>query len=174
MSETDSASPIVTHTSPSETPSTPSINPSHTDPEKQPLELPGDWQQVNKLTCWMSIGETNLENFWVHVREKGWEKANERLRDSVTQITAAVCILLPSLSCKLTHLFSQQGLIIVVCAAFLTTTPPVEPINYARRRCYIWLLWSFMFSIWGLICQLMFLRVNMSLSIQDILLVGNF
>jgi len=106
MSEKDLASPAVALTSPSETPSTPNIDPSHTDTENQPLELPDGWRQVAMLTCWLAVGETNLENFFVHVKEEGWERGNERLRDSVTQITAAVCILLPSLSCKLTHLFS--------------------------------------------------------------------
>ena len=105
MSEKDPASPAVAHTSPSETPKTPNVDSLHTDIENQSSEIP-DLLKVDRLLCWMTIGETNFENFWVYAEEKGWEKANERLRDKVTQITTAVCILLPSLSCKLTHLFS--------------------------------------------------------------------
>ena len=105
MSEKDPASPAVAHTSPSETPSTPNVDSLHADIENQSSEIP-DLLKVDRLLCWMTIGETNFENFWVYVEEKGWEKANERLRDKVTQITTAVCILLPSLSCKLTQLFS--------------------------------------------------------------------
>jgi len=106
MPEKDPASPAVAHTSPSKTPSTTNVDPSHIDIENQLPELPDGWRKINGLTCRMTIGETNLENFWEHVKEDGWERGNARLRDAVTQITAAVCILLPSLSCKLTHLFS--------------------------------------------------------------------
>ena len=109
MSEKDPASPAVAHTSPLETPSTPNVDSLHADIENQSSEIP-DLLKVDRLLCWMTIGETNFENFWVYVEEKGWEKgwekANERLRDKVTQITTAVCILSPSLSCKLTQLFS--------------------------------------------------------------------
>jgi len=105
MSEKDLASPAVAVASPSENPSPPNVDPSHTDTENQPLELPDGWRRVDRITCWLTIGETNLENFFVHVSEKDWEKGNKCLRDSVTEMTAAVCILLPSLSCQLTHLF---------------------------------------------------------------------
>jgi len=106
MFEKDPASPAVADTSPSETPSTRNVDTSDTDIEKQCRELPSHWRKADKVLCWTTVGQTNLEKFWVHVSEEGWEKGSKRLRDAVTQITTAVCILLPSLSCKLTHLFS--------------------------------------------------------------------
>ena len=77
--------------------------------ENQPPELPDDWRRFGMKLCWLTIEVTNPENFSVHVRGEGWEKITElSVRDSVaqTRIIAVVCILLPSLSCKLIHLFS--------------------------------------------------------------------
>jgi hypothetical protein len=72
------------------------------DIENQLQELPDGWRQVTDWMSWMTIGETSLEHFWKDVRDNGWERGNTRLRDAVTTITTAVCVL-PTFCCALVN-----------------------------------------------------------------------
>jgi hypothetical protein len=109
---------------------------------------------VFSYVCWISIGRHGLKE---HQDERSWARTNESLRSTVTQITTVVGILpILILWYQLTYLFSQQGLVLAVCAAFLTTTPPIQALDYTFPRSYIWLFLGFGVSIWGLFCQLLF------------------
>jgi hypothetical protein len=99
----------------SEAPAT-NVYPPHGDIENQHPVLPDDWKQPG-------------------LKENGSESGDVRLRDAVTAVRTQSTLIL---SCKLIcPAISYQGLVLVVCAAFLTTTPPAQAIDYTRTRCYI-------------------------------------
>ncbi|OAX33676.1 hypothetical protein K503DRAFT_786331 [Rhizopogon vinicolor AM-OR11-026] len=109
------------------------------DTENQLPELPEDPKLPSPLPFQFFFGfffvrKNSFELLWQQVRrEDGWEKYFGASRNAIAQITAA------------------QGLVLAANAAFLTTTPPLQSINYISNRSYIALSSSFMFSIVGLV-----------------------
>jgi len=104
---------------------------------------------VFRYICWITLGRQSLDEFKADAG-KDWKECNMRLRDAVEQITIV------------------QGLVLAVCAAFLTTTPPLQSVDYTRPRSYLWFFLSFTISMWGLVCQILFFRVNLLLTMDGL------
>ncbi|KAJ8593438.1 hypothetical protein M405DRAFT_879343 [Rhizopogon salebrosus TDB-379] len=124
---------------------------------KQLPKFPQQWkppsnpllQRLFATACFLCLGQWDLKIFWRRlVEDNGWERYFTGSRDAVMQITTA------------------QGLILAANAAFITTTPPLLSVDYTSGQCYRALSISFIFCIIGLVSQLMFFGVNLSLSRQ--------
>ncbi|OJA14416.1 hypothetical protein AZE42_07673 [Rhizopogon vesiculosus] len=94
---------------------------------------------------WYVLGHIHVEEFLWDV-EMNWEKHNARFREAVSQITTA------------------QGLVLGVCATFLTSSPPVPSVDYTSSDCYSMFAVAFLLSIGGLVFQLLFFQASQALS----------
>ncbi|OAX33677.1 hypothetical protein K503DRAFT_504578 [Rhizopogon vinicolor AM-OR11-026] len=94
---------------------------------------------------WYGLGHIHVEEFLRDV-EMNWEKHNARFREAIGQITTA------------------QGLVLGVCATFLTSSPPVPSVDYTSSDCYSMFAVAFLLSIGGLVFQLLFFQASQALS----------